>query len=111
MDIETIKNTVKEFAEKYSFIQQIDIDNVCSVFNKEKWLEMNGKKYISINEYPTKNEIVCGKLKIEINTIDEEERYYIDKEIFYRINALDYTNDTLMEAIITECKKISEKAE
>lgn len=101
MDIEAIKHTIKTFAEKYNFIQQKDIANVCSVFNREDWLKMSNKPYISINEYIDKTEIVCGKIRIEI--IDEEEYYIVRKNCFF-INADYITEDGLIEAIITECK-------
>ena len=106
LDIETIKNTIEEFAIKYNFIQQIDIEKVIKVFNKQDCLNMNYKKFISINEYTTRTEIICGKINIEIERVKEEEKYYIDKTNYFFINVLNYTDkNMLIEEIIKECKK------
>ena len=85
---------IKEFAEKYNFVQ-IDIDNI--VFN-EAPLEMHNKNFISINE--CSNTITCGKINIQVNTEDEEERYYIDRTIFFILS-----DCAGLEAIMNECKK------
>ena len=54
-DIVNIKNIMKEFAEKYSFIQETDIENIESTdFNRENYLKIDNKPFISLNEY-TKN--------------------------------------------------------
>jgi hypothetical protein len=105
IDSEIIKNVIKEFAEKYNFIQEIDIimlEN--SDFNKKNYSKMNNKNFISINEYKKKIEIVCGKINIIIDSIDEEEYYSIDKNDYFIINIIDFTNeDRLIESIIKEC--------
>jgi hypothetical protein len=107
LDIETIKNTIKEFAEKYNFVQQIDIEQVeTEDFNRQNYLKIHDKKFVSIDKYTNKTEIIFGKIIIEIDTIDEEEFYSIDKNRYFFINILDYPNeDELMEVIIKECKK------
>jgi hypothetical protein len=107
LDIETIKNILKEFAEKYNFIQQKDIEKLeTEDFNRKNYRKIDNKTFISINEYTDKTEVVCGKINIEIETIDEEEWYYIEKNNSFYINILDYPNeDRLIEAIITECRK------
>jgi hypothetical protein len=106
IDIEIIKNVIKEFAEKYNFIQEIDIIMVeNSDFNKKNYIKINNKNFISINEYNKKIEIVCGKINIIIDSIDEEEYYSIDKNNYFFINIVDFTNeDILIESIIKECK-------
>ena len=106
--IETIKFAIKEFAEKYNFIQQIDIEKVETEedFNIQNYLKLDNKTFISMNKYSDKTEIVCGKINIEIDSIDEEDYYYIEKNNIIYINILDYPNeDRLMEEIIKECKK------
>jgi len=105
IDTETIKSIIKEFAEEYSFIQEIDIIKVeTSVFNRENYFEMNDKSFISMNEYIDKTEIIIGKINIEMDTI-EEEWYYIDKDKYFIVNISDsLTADSLIESIITECK-------
>ena len=110
MDIETIKNCIKEFAEKYNFVQEIDIERVeNSEFNRQDYLKMHNKNFICINVNQNKNinEIVSGKLNVIIDSIDEEEWYTIDKNNYFTINMniLDFPNkDGLIEAIVKECK-------
>jgi hypothetical protein len=101
-----LKNILKEFAEKYNFIQEIDILMVeTSDFNRQKYLQIDNKPFISINEYKNKIEIVFGKINIEIDTIDEEEMYYIEKNDYFVINPLEYENENiLIETITRECK-------
>jgi hypothetical protein len=106
MDIENIKNCIKEFAEKYNFLQEIDIERVeNSEFNREDYVKMHNKNFICINIKT--NEIVSGKISVEVDTIDEEEWYTIDKNNYFTINILDFLEKdrlTLTEAIINECK-------
>jgi hypothetical protein len=106
IDIEIIKNVIREFVEKYNFIQEIDIIMVeNSDFNKKNYIKINNKNFISINEYNKKIEIVCGKVNIIIDSIDEEEYYSIDKNEYFFVNIIDFTNeDKLIESIIKECK-------
>jgi hypothetical protein len=106
IDIETIKDIITEFAEKYNFIQQKDIEKVeTSDFNRENYLKIDDKIFIVINEYTNKTEIVCGKIIIEIDSIEEEEWYYIEKKNHFSIDILDYLNKySLIEEIIKECK-------
>jgi hypothetical protein len=85
MDIETIQSIIKEFAEKYNFLQEIDIEKIeTSIFNRQDYYNIDGKKFISINKYDTKTVIEFGKINIEIDSIDEEEWHWIDKYIFFR---------------------------
>lgn len=107
IDIETIKFMMKEFAEKYNFIQQKDIEKLeTEDFNRQNYHKIDNKFFICMNKYTDKTEIVCGKINIEIDTIDEEEWYYIEKNNSFYINILDYPNeDRLIEAIIIECRK------
>lgn len=108
IDIETIKNIVKEFAEKYNFIQQIDIESVeNSVFKREDYLKMNNKKFICINQFTNKTEIAFGKISIEVDSFDGEEWYSIEKNDYFFINILDFpTEDKLMESIEKNCEKL-----
>jgi len=103
IDIETIKNIVKEFAEKYNFKQQIDIETVeNSVFKRVDYFKMDNKKFICINQFPNKTEIAFGKISIE-----GEEWFSIEKNNYFLINILDFTNkDTLMETIEKNCEKL-----
>jgi len=106
IDIETIKDIIKDFAEKYNFIQQKDIEKVeTSDFNRQNYLKISDKIFILMYRYTDKTEIVCGKIIIEIDTIEEDEWYSIDRNYYFFINILDYPNkDSLTEAIIKECK-------
>ena len=107
LDIETIKNILKEFAEKYNFIQQKDIEKLeTEDFNRQNYRKIDNKTFICMNKFTDKTEILCGKIIIGIDTIDEEEWYYIEKNNSFYINILDYPNENkLIGAIITECKK------
>jgi len=109
MDIEIIKSTIKEFDEKYNFLQEIDIEKVeTSVFNRQDYYNIDGKKFISINKYDTKIVIEFGKINIEVDTIDEDDLYWIDKDILFSLNILDFSNkDDLIDAMLIECKKLN----
>ena len=104
MDIDKI---IKEFAETYGFLQQKDIEMVeNSAFQRENYLKIGNKKFVSINKYTDKVEISIGKIIIEIDSYDENEWYSIDKNIFIRINIEDYPNEySLINEIVKECKK------
>ena len=111
MDIDSIKNIIKKFAEEYHFIQDTDIEKVeNTIFHIRNYDILSGKKCISIEEYrdKNKNRIVLGKIFITVDKDDEgdEEYYGIDKEIFSSFHIVDFlSEETLMKAIKTECKK------
>ena len=105
MDLNRI---VKEFAETYEFLQQIDIDTVeNSVFQRENYLKINNKNFISIDTYTTdKVEITIGKIIIEMDSYDGNDWYSIDKNIFIRINIEEFPNEySLINEIAKECRK------
>jgi hypothetical protein len=104
MDLNKI---IKEFAETYGFLQQIDIDMVeNSDFDRKNYLKISNKKYISIDKYTDKVEISIGKIIIDIDSYDENEWYYIDKNTYIRINIDDFPNEySLINAIVKECRK------
>jgi hypothetical protein len=102
-----IQNIIKEFAEKYNFIQEKDIDRVeTSDFNRQNYFELDNKPFISIINFKSSIDITIGKINIEIDTIEEEEWYTIGKIYSAFINISDYKNeDLLIETITNECKK------
>ena len=52
-----------------------------------------------------KTQIDFGKINISIDTIEEEEWYYIDMKNCFVIDIVDYSNpERLLEEIIKECK-------
>ena len=104
IDIEKI---IKEFAETYDFLQQKDIETIeNSDFDRNNYLKIHNKKYISIDKYTDKVEINIGKIMIEIDSYDENDWYSIDKNIFIRINIEDFPNEySLINKIVKECKK------
>lgn len=104
MDLDKI---IKEFAETYGFLQQMDIEMVeNSDFQRENYLKIDNKKFISINKYTDKVEIAIGKIIIEIDSYDENEWYSIDKNTYIRINIADYPNEySLINEIAKECRK------
>jgi len=105
-----ITQIVKEFAEKYDFIQQKDIETVeNSDFNRKNYLKIDNKKFISIDKYTDKVEITIGKINIIIDSYDENDWYSIDKDIYIRININNFTNnDSLLEEIIKQCNLVEE---
>ena len=102
-----IKKIIQEFAEKYNFIQQKDIDYVeKSIFNRQDYLPLDNKTYISIHKTNIELAIEFGKIIIQIDTIDEEEWYCIDKNVFFYINILDFYNEeSLIEVMVEKCKQ------
>jgi len=104
MDLNKI---IKEFAETYGFLQQIDIDMVeNSDFDRKNYLKISNKKYISIDKYTDKVEISIGKIIIEIDSYDGNDWYSIDKNIFIRINIKDFPNEySLINEIAKGCRK------
>ena len=104
MDLEKI---IKEFAETYGFLQQIDIDMVeYSVFQRENYIKIDNKKFVYIDKYNDKVEIEIGKIIIEIDSYDENEWYSIDKNTYIRINIDDFPNEySLINEMVKECKK------
>lgn len=105
MDLNKI---IKEFAETYGFLQQIDIDTVeNSDFDRKNYLKINNKKFICIDTYTTdKVEITIGKIIIEMDSYDGNDWYSIDKNIFIRINIEEFPNEySLINEIAKECRK------
>jgi len=107
-DIDKIKIIIKNFAENNNFLQQIDIENFEKLdFDRQNYIKIDNKKFICLNENKLKSniEIIFGKIVVEIDSIDEEEWYFIEKNIFFNINVIDYQNEEiLLESIINECK-------
>jgi len=105
LDINSVKKRIKEFAEQNHFVQQKDIEIIeTSDFNRDNYKKIDGKLFISINEYKHKTEIAFGKINIEIDTIDEDEWYSIDKKNYFVVDISKFPNeDTLIDEIITKC--------
>jgi hypothetical protein len=103
IDIETIKDIIKRFAEKNGFLQDNDIEAVeTKEFDINNYKKIDGKHFVSIQ----KTEILFGKINIEIDTIEEEEWYWIDKVISFIITISNIENeDTFTEEITEKCKK------
>ena len=111
LDIETTKNIVKEIAEKYHFLQKNDIERIENAdFNRQNYMNIYGKSFVFIresknNEYLDKIEITFGKINIEVDTIDEEEYYSIDDNIFFVVDISEFTEEhSLIETITQKCK-------
>jgi len=84
-----MEQIMNEFAKKYQFLQDADIENVeKNDFSCANYKALDGKKYISIYTTNSDNALVLifGKINIIIETIDDEEWYYIDKNIVYSVN-------------------------
>ena len=104
MDINKI---IKEFAETCGFLQQMDIEMVENAdFDRNNYLKISNKKFICINTYTDKVEIIIGKIIIEIDSYDENDWYSIDKNTYIRINIDDFPNEySLINEIAKECRK------
>lgn len=88
-----VEQIIDEFAAKYTFLQDADIENVEKFdFSSENYKAIDGKKYISIYTTNSNDDIVLflGKINIIIETIDDEEWYYIDKNMLFSI----YVNES-----------------
>ena len=105
LNIETIKRRIKEFAEQNNFVQQTDIEIIeTSDFNRYNYKKIDGKLFISINEYKYKTEITFGKINIEIDTIDEDEWYSINKNNYFVVDISNFPNeDALIDVIVKKC--------
>jgi len=106
IQLSIIQNIIKEFAEKYNFIQEKYIQTIeSSDFNRQNYLKINNKPFISLQIYKYTIEIVFGKINIEVDTIDEEESYSIEKNNYFIIDTLNFENeDLLIDTITKECK-------
>ena len=109
MDIEMTQNIIKEFAEKYNFIQQIDIEMVEKLTDFNEYIKscnkMHGKKYVIIYEWQNKIEIQIGTIFINVDKDEEgdQEFYIIDKNRLFSINVMDFSDkDTLMESMFVK---------
>lgn len=110
INIDDVKNTIQEFAYKYNFVQQIDIENIENSisFNKKDYFNIDHKNFVSlyINKYTNDEVIQFGKIEIVIDSIDEEEFFSIEKNDYFLINIPDFsTIHELTEEIIKQCKK------
>jgi hypothetical protein len=95
---EEVISIIENFAEKYNFIQEIDIENY--IFDIEKFKALDGKNFIIVNG----SNVEIGKLSINLRTDDEGEVYHCaDKEILFSFNW--FFDDILLETIETMCKK------
>jgi hypothetical protein len=102
--IDSIQTIIQVFADKYNFIQQIDIQNIENAdFDVKNYNKINGKKYIIISN----NSIEIGTIFILIDTYDEGDEYYsIDTNALFSINIVDILNeDILIECMISKCKQ------
>jgi hypothetical protein len=108
IDIEILEKCIQEFAKTYDFIQQIDINIMeqSDSFDRQDYRKIDGKKIVCINKYLDQIIIEFGTIKIEIDEIEEQEWYWIDKNRVFSINTMDISDkDMLMEEMIRECKK------
>lgn len=96
---------IDSFAEKYGFLQQKDIDTIERAdFDICNYRNLQNKPFVSINDFSTIMRF--GKIDVLIDTIDEQEWYSIDTNIYFSINILDFKDEqTILETILIECKK------
>lgn len=96
---------IDSFVEKYGFLQQKNIDTIEKAdFDIRNYRDIHNKPFVSINDSSTIMRF--GKIDILIDTIEEQEWYSIDTNIYFSINILDFNDEqTMLETILTECKK------
>ena len=83
-----MEQIIDALSKKNGFLQDADIENVekCD-FSSANYRAIDGKIYVSVlvsadEEYY----LECGKINIIIETIDDEEWYYIDKNQIFIID-------------------------
>ena len=104
-----IFSVITDFANKYDFIQQKDIEYIENLdFDVRNYNKINGKPFVYFydNENDTENEKVeFGTISIIIDKYEEDEEYYsIDKDTLFTIDIVDLYKETMMEEIIQKCK-------
>jgi hypothetical protein len=110
IDIEVLEKNIQEFAVKYNFVQQKDVNKIESSepFEKQNYYNIHHKKFINIYQYfNNKIEVAIGIINIEVDEIDEQEWFCINNDDYtFIISINDFTNiDELMAEIINQCKK------
>ena len=110
LNIDDVKNNIQEFAYKYNFVQEIDIEKIENSisFDRKDYFNIDDKNFVSlyINKHTNDEIIQFGKIEIVIDSIDEEEFFSIEKNDYFLINIHDFsTIDELTEEFIKQCKK------
>lgn len=100
--IDYIKIKIDEFAVKHGFVQQKDINRIESderSFDKKEYDQIHNKNYIGLMKVKREDKIFVevGKIQIEMDTLEEEDYYSIDKNIFFSIPFLE---DSIIEDIL-----------
>jgi hypothetical protein len=93
-----LEKNMKEFAIKNNIIQGKYIDhleNNETPFNKKDYDKIHNKYYIEIINKNNEFFLDFGNIIVEVDTIDEDDFYFIDKEILFSI-------PILLEAISSE---------
>lgn len=88
------------FAKKWGFILDKDILELeRKDFNINNYKKIHNKPFICYNDNET--QIICGKIVVLSDIIDEEEWYYIEKEEYFRMDIKEIDENK----IIMEYKK------
>lgn len=110
LDIVVIKNMIQEFALKYHFMQQSDVDNIenAAVFDCRNYDKIHGRPIVLVHEYSDRTLIQVGTVFINTDKDDDgdEEFYSIDTLTLFFIRVEEYsTTEAIMEVILSECNK------
>ena len=108
MDIEKLTYFIKDFALKHNFVLNSDIETIenTTIFNYADYKAIDHKNFISLDNFKEKIELSIGKIEIEIDEIDEEEWFTLEKNKYFIVNPFDFlTEESLYEEIIEKCKK------
>ena len=93
-NMEELEKKMIEFAIKNNIIQGKYInylENDNTPFNKKEYNEIHNKNYVEIINKNNEFFLDFGKILVEVDSIDEDDFYFIDKEILFSIPILNET--------------------
>ena len=106
--------SIQDFAIKNNIVQQSDIDRIehNEIFVKKDYDQIHHKYFIGLIERNKEIFIEFGKIIVEIDTLDEEDFYSIDKNIIFSLPFFPeflelITIEELMEIIKIKCNEFN----
>ena len=109
MLIDELKMKIKEFAIENNCVQQSDIEKIelSNIFNKKEYDDINNKYFISIIIIQDEILIEFGQISIEVDTIDEEDYYEINKNMLFFIPFLpdSMSSEEIISSLKIKCKE------
>lgn len=113
--LDELKSKIEKFALKYDFIQQSDIDKIEhneKPFVKKDYDLIHNKYFIGLIERKEEIFVEIGKIQVEVDTLDEEDYYSIDKNILFSLPFFPefpelITIEELVEMIKIKCNEFN----